>query len=115
MSRRIDKLPFLVYTENSKISFDWDPKKAASNQKKHRVSFDHAITVFDDPNALTALDEDHTTPTEIREWIIGLSDAGILVVVFTKRMNGCLYRLISARKANRKERILYEEFKKFPF
>ncbi len=40
MSRRIDKLPFLVYTENSKISFDWDPKKAASNQKKHRVSFD---------------------------------------------------------------------------
>jgi uncharacterized protein len=42
----------------------------------------------------------------------GISEKGVLVVIFTKRMSGRSYRLISARKANRKERTLYEEFKK---
>lgn len=94
-----------------KFRFDWDKNKAESNLKKHHISFDLAITVFDDPNALLAEDSKHST-NEKREWIIGLSDKGVLVVVFTKRVNGTVYRLISARKANRKERILYEEFKK---
>lgn len=95
-----------------KIKFDWDSAKAQSNFKKHKISFDLAITVFDDPNALIAPDEKHSTEHEIREWIIGLSDNGILVVIFTKRLDGRLYRLISARKASRRERKLYEEFKK---
>jgi uncharacterized protein len=95
-----------------KIKFDWDPKKASSNLKKHKVSFDLAITVFDDPNALIAPDEKHSTPLELRDWIIGFSDDGILVVIFTKRLSGRLYRLISARRAKKKERILYEKFKK---
>lgn len=95
-----------------KMKFDWDLKKAVSNQRKHGVSFDLAITVFDDPNALIAPDEKHSNEEEIREWIIGLSDKGVLVVIFTKRVKGQVYRIISARKANRKERILYEEFKK---
>lgn len=86
-------------------------KKAAANLKKHQISFDLAITVFDDPSALIAPDPKHSK-VENREWIIGLSDKGVLVVIFTKRMNGRSYRLISARKANRKERSLYEEFKK---
>jgi uncharacterized DUF497 family protein len=94
-----------------KIRFEWDDKKAAANLKKHHVSFNLAITVFDDPNALIAPDENHSE-AENREWIIGLSDKGVLVVIFTKRMSGHAYRLISARKANRKERKLYEEFKK---
>jgi hypothetical protein len=94
-----------------KIRFEWDDKKAAANLKKHQVSFDLAITVFDDPSALIAPDEKHSK-VENREWIIGLSDKGVLVVIFTKRMSGHVYRLISARKANRKERSLYEEFKK---
>jgi uncharacterized DUF497 family protein len=95
-----------------KIKFDWDEKKAEGNFKKHRISFELAITVFDDPSALISPDEKHSNEKKVREWIIGLSDNGILVVIFTKRMSGRLYRIISARKASRKERKLYEEFKK---
>lgn len=113
MTRPIDKASILVYTEN--VEFDWDPKKAASNRKKHKISFELAITVFDDPHALIAVDEIHSTNHEAREWIVGLSDDGVLVVVFTKRFNGKVYRIISARKANRKERIMYEKFKKLSF
>lgn len=103
---------FLVYTLN--VQFDWDARKAALNAKKHRVTFDLAITVFDDPNALIAPDLKHST-TESREWIIGESDNGVLVVVFTRRMPGQIVRIISARLANRRERRLYEEFKKLSF
>ncbi len=94
-----------------KMHFEWDDKKAAANFKKHHISFELAITVFDDPSALVAEDPKHSK-FEKREWIIGLSDEGVMVVIFTKRMSGRSYRLISARKANRKERSLYEEFKK---
>ena len=72
-----------------------------------------AITVFDDPYALIAPDEKHSILTEKREWIIGESDIGVLVIVFTKRLKGAVYRLISARKANKKERRKYEEYKEF--
>ena len=48
----------------------------------------------------------------MREWIIGESYRGILVVVFTERLEGRVYRSISARRANRRERKLYEEFKR---
>jgi uncharacterized DUF497 family protein len=95
-----------------KIKFDWDPSKSTSNIKKHGISFELAITVFDDPQALIAPDEKHSTPAEVREWIIGLSDNGVLVVIFTKRLSGRMYRIISARKASKRERKLYEEFKK---
>ncbi len=95
-----------------KMKFSWDISKYKSNLKKHGISFDLAITVFDDPQALIAPDAKHSTSTEIREWIVGLSDQGVLVVIFTKRMSGRLYRLISARKANKRERKLYEEFKR---
>ena len=93
------------------MQFEWDRHKAVSNFKKHKIKFETAITVFDDPYALIALDEKHSTVKERREWIIGESDNGILVVVFTKRIRGAIYRLISARKANKKERRLYEEYK----
>ncbi|MEK7357902.1 MAG: BrnT family toxin, partial [Bdellovibrionota bacterium] len=62
------------------MKFEWDDRKAEANQKKHGVSFELAVTVFDDPNALIAPDEKHSTPQETREWIIGLSDNGVLVV-----------------------------------
>lgn len=93
------------------MKFDWDSSKAESNKKKHHVSFELAITVFDDPYALIAPDPKHST-LEAREWIIGESDRGVLVVVFTRRLEGKLYRIISARRANRRERKLYEEFKR---
>ena len=94
------------------MRFEWDEHKAGRNFKKHRISFETAITVFDDPYALIALDEKHSTHKEKREWIIGESDDGILVVVFTKRKLGAVYRLISARNANKRERRKYDEYKK---
>ena len=87
-------------------------KKAISNLEKHKIKFEIAITVFDDPYALIAPDEKHSSPNEKREWIIGESDLGILVVVFTKRLRDSIYRLINARRANQKERKRYEEYKK---
>jgi len=95
----------VVYTE--KVRFDWDPRKARSNVAKHGVSFELAITAFDDPFALVATDHKHSTSGEQREWLIGQSDRGVLVVVFTKREGGETWRLISARRANRRERQRY--------
>ncbi len=95
------------------MKFEWDQQKAISNFKKHKIRFEIAITVFDDPLALIASDTKHSTKEEKREWIIGESDTGVLVVVFTKRLQKSVYRIISARKANKKERRLYEEYKNF--
>ena len=93
------------------MKFDWDGRKAASNLLKHRLSFEEAITAFDDPFALVAPDPRHSTATEERRWLIGESDVGVLVIVFTARQPGNVYRLISARRANRKERTRYEKAK----
>jgi len=97
----------MVYTEY--VRFAWDPRKARSNIAKHGIPFELAITVFDDPFALVAPDERHSTPDELREWIIGESDSGVLVVVFTSREHSQTRRIISARRANRRERHQYEE------
>ena len=95
------------------MKFEWDPAKGESNARKHRITFILALTVFDDPYALIAPDPEHST-AETREWIIGESDRRVLVVVFTKRFGGQVYRIISARPANRQERKRYEEFKRVP-
>lgn len=96
------------------MKFDWDPKKAASNERKHRISFEAAITAFDDPCALIDRDEEHSSATEVREALIGEAEYGVLVVIFTIREAGAIYRIISARKASKKERKLYEEAKRIP-
>jgi len=93
------------------MRFGWDPKKAAANQVKHRVRFEEAITAFDDPFALVAPDEMHSTGDEERQWLIGEADRGVLVVVFTVRQPSDIHRLISARRASRKERLRYEASK----
>jgi uncharacterized DUF497 family protein len=93
------------------MRFDWDPTKNAANLKKHRISFEQAITVFDDPFALIAPDPKHSTEKETREWIIGESDQGVLVLIFTIRQPGNVYRIIGARRAKRKERAQYEKSK----
>jgi uncharacterized protein len=102
---------FMVYTEY--IRFAWDPRKALSNFAKHGIPFELAITSFDDPFALTAPDERHSTPNERREWVIGESDVGMLVGVFTSRDRDQTRRIISARRASRRERRRYEERKGF--
>lgn len=97
------------------MNSDWDPVKNSANERKHGISFEQAITVFDDPFALIAPDPKHSTPLEKREWIIGEADPGVLVVIFTLRQPRDTYRIISARRANRRERKLYEESKGVSF
>ena len=96
------------------MRFEWDVRKAAGNRAKHGIAFDMAITAFDDPFALVAPDRSHSTAGEERRWLIGEADTGVLVVVFTIRAPGEVYRIISARRANRKERRRYEENKRIP-
>jgi uncharacterized DUF497 family protein len=88
--------------------FEWDSRKAATNIRKHGVSFDEASTVFDDPLAAIFNDETHSA-AEVRELIIGHSLAGrLLLVGFTERP-GEMLRLISARVVTKKERQDYED------
>ncbi|MBI3769354.1 MAG: BrnT family toxin [Deltaproteobacteria bacterium] len=64
--------------------------------------------------ALIAPDPKHSTATEERRWLIGESDIGVVVVAFTIRQPDNIYRLITARRASRKERSRYEEAKRVP-
>jgi uncharacterized DUF497 family protein len=100
----------IVYTIST--VFEWDPLKAESNRLKHGIDFETAITIFDDRFALIQPDEKHSDSTEIREIIIGEADPGVLVVIFTIRTHTSLYRVISARKASRRERKRYEKNKR---
>lgn len=87
------------------MEFEWDPKKAAANVRKHRVTFDEAMTVFADERAITAYDPDHSDDEE-RFLTIGTSaDGSILFVSHTDR--GDSIRIISARKADKQEREEY--------
>ena len=89
--------------------FEWDPEKAASNLKDHKVSFDEASTVFGDPLAMLMADPDHSEEEE-RYLLLGASLQGrLLVVSFAERPPRT--RLISAREATRRERRQYEEGK----
>jgi uncharacterized DUF497 family protein len=96
------------------VRFEWDGRKAASNRRKHGISFEEAITAFDDPFALLASDPAHSTPAEERRWLVGEADTAVVVVVFTVRQPGSVHRIISARRANRKERKRYEQSKGVP-
>jgi len=89
------------------LSFEWDANKARSNLAKHDVTFEEASTVFGDSLSLTISDPEHSE-TEDRFIIIGQSHRGkMLVVVHTER--GDNIRIISARRATRRERKAYEE------
>lgn len=89
--------------------FEWDPRKAQANAEKHSVSFDEAVTIFLDTNALDGQDLEHST-VEPRFRRLGRSAEGrILIVVYTVRNTGHAetIRLISARRASRRERAAY--------
>jgi uncharacterized DUF497 family protein len=86
---------------------EWDPKKAASNLRRHKVSFEEASTALEDGLSLTGDDPDHSID-EARQITFGISSAGrLLVVSHTER--GERIRIISARLATRTEGELYEE------
>jgi uncharacterized DUF497 family protein len=88
------------------MQFEWDPKKAAENLRKHRVSFEEASTVFGDPLAITFADPDHSVG-ERRFLTFGISHDGKLLVVCHMDRRGTV-RIISARRALRGERRIYE-------
>ncbi len=91
------------------IEFTWDDKKDKTNQKKHEVSFCEAQTVFYDENARLIHDPDHSI-REDRFILLGLSSGlRILLVCHCYRKNEAIIRIISARKATKKEQKQYKE------
>ncbi|MBI3773776.1 MAG: BrnT family toxin [Gammaproteobacteria bacterium] len=91
------------------IKFEWAPVKAASNLRKHGVSFEEARSVFYDEFAIQFFDPEHSGMEEDRFIMLGLSsEARILVVCHCERGSGDVIRIISARKATRKECRYYE-------
>jgi uncharacterized DUF497 family protein len=87
------------------VTFTWDPKKAASNRKKHRVGFEEALTAFEDRHALYEADEHHAD----RGVLIGVSASlRVLFVVHVKLLDTGETRIISARKATRAEKRRYD-------
>lgn len=90
-----------------KLIFEWDDHKNASNKRKHGVSFEDAQTVFFDENAIEFDDPDHSIQEE-RFILLGLSQSlKVLVVCHCYRSNKSKIRIISARKATKKEQGVY--------
>jgi uncharacterized DUF497 family protein len=93
-------------------NFEWDPNKAKSNSSKHKITFEDAISVFKDKNAISIYDESHSINED--RWItIGMDlRTRTLVVIHTFIAidnDNCNIRIISARKATKSEQQTYEE------
>lgn len=88
--------------------FEWDDKKYKSNLKKHGVSFKDACFVFYDFNAVHFEDSKHSEK-EVRFNVIGYTPKGLLFVVYVEHLKNGKYRMISARKASKKEKGIYEK------
>ena len=92
------------------ISFVWDQRKAESNLKKHKISFEEAQTVFSDPNARMIFDPEHSSD-EDRFILLGISSGLRLIVVCHCYIeDDMVIRIISARKANKNEQKQYGSF-----
>ena len=89
------------------MKFEWDNKKAETNLKKHQIAFEEAASVFGDPLAITFRDPDYSVG-EKRYITFGVSQGGILLVLSHTYRNETA-RIISARRATRTERKIYEE------
>ena len=91
------------------IKFDWDPAKAASNLRKHGVSFEEAQSAFSDDFAVQFYDEPHSSNDE-RFLMLGMSSgAHLLLVCHCERDGGGVIRIISARKATKQESSFYSQ------
>jgi uncharacterized DUF497 family protein len=90
-----------------KPQFEWNPEKAKINLQKHQVDFDEANTIFDDPQFITFLDEEHSADEE-RYITIGLSNKNRLLMVAHADRNDHI-RIISARKVTKNEEKFYQE------
>ena len=92
------------------ITFEWNTRKNTSNQKKHGISFEEAKTIFTDQFARMIEDPDHSDD-EDRFILLGASIHSRLLVVCHCIRNDDLIRIISARKADKQEQHIYEEFR----
>ncbi len=88
------------------MKFEWNTEKAIKNERKHKIAFPEALTVFQDALSLTYPDPDHLAD-EDRFLIIGISSLGNMLVISHTFRNDSI-RIISARKATKKERDFYE-------
>jgi uncharacterized DUF497 family protein len=89
------------------IQFEWHPSKATANLKKHQVSFEEAQTVFYDEFAVQFFDEAHSANEE-RFLMLGMSvQSKLLIVCHCEREGGDIIRIISARKATKRESAFY--------
>ncbi|MBS1252863.1 MAG: hypothetical protein MAG451_01906 [Anaerolineales bacterium] len=96
----------MVYTYNSLMGYQWDPEKARVNLEKHNVDFADAVGIFEDEWALTV--KEQYVDDEQRFVTLGMDFLGrVLVVVYAYRGNDI--RLISARRATKRERKTYEQ------
>jgi uncharacterized protein len=99
-------------TMTVQFNFEWDPAKARANLKKHGVSFEAAVAIFHDPHALSVFDVGHDDDEE--RWVtLGIAEQGrVLLVIHTFREmpsdQEITVRVISARRATRKEQRQYE-------
>jgi len=89
------------------LEFEWDPRKAAANLAKHKVSFEEAATVFGDPLGRIRADPRHSSAEE-RLVLLGRSEGRRLLAVMYLEKREAI-RIISARQATRVERRDYEE------
>jgi uncharacterized DUF497 family protein len=89
------------------VIYEWDPKKAAANRRKHDISFDDAASVFLDPLALTFSDSDHSIEEQRGVTIGHTKKQQVVFVAHCQRGNRV--RIISARVATPRERRQYEE------
>ncbi len=94
----------------SYLTFEWDPDKNEKNIKKHKVSFEEAKTVFTDEYGRLIADPDHSDD-EDRFILLGTSINSRLLVVCHCVREGDSIRIISARKADKQERKIYEGFR----
>src|SRR5690242_15885876 len=93
------------------MRFEWDPSTAESSRARYGVSFEEAITIWDDPHGASVQDWAHSTPQDKRFLYLGTSDQGrVLTVACT--MRGDVTRIIVARCASRQERRRYETAKR---
>ena len=89
------------------IKFEWDSAKATANARKHGVSFDEAQSIFYDEFAVQFFDDDHSGD-EDRFLLLGMStEARLILVCHCERDTGDVIRIISARKATKRESTFY--------
>lgn len=92
------------------MRFEWDERKAISNEKKHGISFSEAETVFYDENARWLYDAEHSSEEE-RYILLGMSDSlSLLVVCHLYKEDEETIRIFSARRANKAEQQQYQSF-----